>query len=84
MANKWSPAAKRWLKSGTIKVTAEALDPPVSQTAVRHWRDGDEKTPPARVPQLIQLALAENITLTPADFGRSDLATDSPRKGNRK
>lgn len=80
MPIKWSHAAKAWLKNGTLKLTAEALVPPVSQAAIRHWRDGVGKTPHARVPQLIQMALAENITLTPADFGRPGLATDSPRK----
>lgn len=80
MPIKWSNAAKAWLKTGTLKQTAEALIPPVSQAAIRHWRDGEGKTPRARVEQLIVMAKAEGTTLTNADFGRPDLATESPRK----
>lgn len=83
MPIKWSAAARAWLKMGTLKQTAEALVPPVSQAAIRHWRDGEGKTPHARVEQLIAMSLAEGSKLTPADFGRPDLATDSPRKARK-
>lgn len=81
---KWSAAAKKWLKSGTMKKTAEALDPPVTAPAVRLWREGESNTPPTRVDQLLALARAEGVELTHADFGRPDLSPDATKRGNRK
>lgn len=66
---KWSAAAKAWL-GGRGKLRRTAADLGVLTSTISCWHHGHQRTPDARVEEIIALAGKEGVTLTAADLGR--------------